>query len=160
MLRYQPTLAMTTTSTVQTYVAEKHGVFICGGLIVFFFIMRIFDLLYIVELRAMNFFIMTAGILMAIKTLRRIYPDRYTYFQGMGTGILTGIIGSVLFALFVFFYVSFLDTGLMQSIIENEPMGRFMNPYIVAVIIAVEGIASALLISFIIMNYLDPHKME
>jgi len=151
---------MTTTSTVQTYVAEKHGVFICGGLIVFFFIMRIFDLLYVVELRAMNIFIMTAGILMSIKTLQRIHPDRYTYFQGMGTGILTGIIGSVLFALFVFFYVTFLDAGLMQSIIENEPMGRFMNPYIVAVIIAVEGIASALLVSFIIMNYLDPHKME
>ncbi len=151
---------MNTSSTVQTYVAEKHGLFIAIGLIVFFFIMRIFDLLYIVELRAMNVFIMTAGILMAIKTLQRIYPDRYTYFQGMGTGILTGIIGSVLFALFVFFYVSFLDTGLMQSIIENEPMGRFMNPYIVSVIIAIEGIASALLVSFIIMNYLDPHKME
>lgn len=151
---------MSTSSTVQTYVAEKHGLFISVGLIVFFFIMRIFDLLYVVELRALNIFIMTAGILMSIRTLQRIYPQRYTYFQGMGTGVLTGIIGSVLFALFVFFYISFLDTGLMQSIIDNEPMGRFMNPYIVSLIIAIEGIASALLVTFIIMNYLDPHKME
>lgn len=151
---------MNTSTTVQTYVAERHGLFISIGLIVFFFVMRIFDLLYVVELRAMNIFIMTAGILMAIKTLQRVYPQRYTYFQGMGTGVLTGIIGSILFALFVFFYVSFLDTGLMQSIIDNEPMGRFMNPYIVSLIIAVEGIASALLVTFIIMNYLDPHKME
>ena len=151
---------MNTSTTVQTFIAEKHGVFVAVGLIVFFFVMRILDLLYVVELRAMNIFIMATGIVMAVKTLKRIYPERYTYFQGMGTGILTGIIGSVLFALFVFFYVSFLDKGLMQSIIENEPMGRFMNPYIVSVIIAVEGIASALLISFITLNYLDPHKME
>ncbi|ELR69450.1 hypothetical protein C900_04982 [Fulvivirga imtechensis AK7] len=122
--------------------------------------MRISGLLYVVELRVMNIFIMIAGILTAIKALRRMSPEEFTYFKGMGTGILTGIVGSVLFGLFIFFYVSFLDTGLMQSIIENEPMGRFMNPYIVSVIIVVEGIASALLVTFVLMNYLDPTKMH
>lgn len=151
---------MTTDSPTKTYISEKHGLLIALGLVIFFFIMRIFGLLYMVELRVMNIVIMIVGILMAIRALKKLHPEEFTYFKGMGTGVLTGIIGSILFGLFVFFYVTFLDTGLMQNIIENEPMGRFMNPYIVSVIIVVEGIASALLVSFIIMNYLDPTKMH
>ena len=54
---------------------------------------------------------------------------------------------------FVFFYVSFLDTSLMTSIVENEPMGRFLNPYMVSFIIALEGVFSGLLVTFIAMNY-------
>ncbi|UII29778.1 DUF4199 domain-containing protein [Fulvivirga ulvae] len=151
---------MKTKSPAKTYISEKYGLSIAIGLIIFFFLMRIFGLLYVVELRVMNIVIMIAGILTAIKTLRSKAPEEFTYFKGMGTGVLTGIIGSILFGLFVFFYVSFIDTGLMQNIIENEPMGRFMNPYIVSVVIVVEGIASALLVSFITMNYLDPTKLQ
>lgn len=141
-------------------IAEKHGLMIAIGLLVFFFLMRAMDLLYVVELRVFNVVIMIIGILLAVRKLKKTDPEGFTYFRGMGVGVLTGIIGSLLFGLFVFFYVSFIDTGLMESIIANEPMGRFMNPYIVSVIIAVEGIASALLVSFILMNYLDPTKLE
>jgi len=151
---------METNTSKNHLIAEKHGLMVAIALLVFFFIMRAFDLLYVVELRVFNVVIMVLGILAAVRALRKNNPDEFTYFRGMGTGVLTGIIGSLLFGIFVFFYVSFIDVGLMQSIIENEPMGRFMNPYIVSVIIAVEGIASALLVSFILMNYLDPTKME
>lgn len=147
-------------STKKLRIAEKYGLLIALGLIIFFFIMRVFDLLYIVELRALNAVIMIVGIRVALKVMKNTLPERFTYFQGIGTGILTGIIGSIIFALFVFAYVTFIDPSLMQSIIENEPMGRFMNPYIVSVIIALEGIASALLFSFIMMNYMDPTKLE
>lgn len=146
--------------TIKLRIAEKYGLFIAIGLVAFFLIMRLFGLLYIVELRAFNLAIVVLGILGAMKTMQKTLPERFTYFQGIGTGILTGIIGSVVFSLFLFFYVSFFDSGLMQSIIENEPMGRFMNPYIVSVIISVEGIASSMLVAFIIINYLDPQKLE
>lgn len=141
-------------------IAEKHGLMVAIGLIIFFFIMRVFDLLHVVELRVFNVVIMIIGIRLAVKAFRKTGEEHFTYFRGMGVGVMTGIFGSLIFGIFVFFYVSFIDTGLMQLIIENEPMGRFMNPYIVSVIIAVEGIASALLVSFILMNYLDPTKLE
>lgn len=147
-------------SAAKTFISEKYGLFIAMGLVIFFFIMRVFGLLHVVELRVLNVFVMVWGILTAIQSLRKYQPEHFTYFKGMGTGVLTGIIGSVVFGLFVFVYVSFIDPDLMLSIIKNEPMGRFLNPYIVSVIIAVEGIASALLVSFIIMNYLDPTKLE
>lgn len=147
-------------TTIKLRIAERYGLLIAAGLVIFFFVMRLLGLLYVVELRAFNLVIVVLGVLGALRTMRSKLPGRFTYFQGLGTGILTGLIGSVVFAIFVFIYISFLDTGLMQSIITNEPMGRFMNPYIVSVIIAVEGIASSLLVAFILMNYLDPTKLE
>ena len=65
-----------------------------------------------------------------------------------------GAIGSMGFAVFFFVYVSFIDTELMQYIIENEPMGRFLNPYISSFIVALEGVFSGLLVTFILINYI------
>ena len=56
--------------------------------------------------------------------------------------------------LFLFVYFS-LDASLMQGIIENEPMGRYLNPYIASFMVALEGLFSGLLFTFIIINYVD-----
>jgi hypothetical protein len=68
--------------------------------------------------------------------------------------VVTGAIGSIVFAVFFWIYVSFLDRELMQFIVDNEPMGRFLNPYISAFIVALEGVFSGLLVTFILINYI------
>ena len=47
---------------------------------------------------------------------------------------------------------------MMQSIIENEPMGRYLNPYIVSFIVALEGVFSGLLVTFVLINFLETGK--
>jgi hypothetical protein len=71
------------------------------------------------------------------------------------TGVATGAIASLVFAAFLFLYVQFLDQGFMQYIIDNEPMGRFLNPYIVSFIVALEGVFSGLLVTFVLINYIN-----
>lgn len=44
---------------------------------------------------------------------------------------------------------------MMQSIIDNDPMGRYLNAYMAAFIIALEGVFSGLLVSFVLINYVD-----
>jgi hypothetical protein len=48
-----------------------------------------------------------------------------------------------------------VDSAFMQGIIDNEPMGRYLNPYITAFMVALEGLFSGLLFTFIIINYVD-----
>ena len=43
----------------------------------------------------------------------------------------------------------------MQAMVENEPFGQYLNPYIAGVAVAVEGIASGMILAFITMNYMD-----
>lgn len=135
--------------------AEKYGFLTAVGLIILFFIMKVFGIVHVIELRALNFFVLAAGLVMALRYFSKTKPESFTYLKGLGLGVLTGIIASVLFGLFVFIYTNFLDPAFMQSIVENEPFGQYLNPYIAGVAVAVEGIASGLILSFIAMNYMD-----
>jgi len=135
-------------------IPEKYGLYIAAGLIVYFMIMKFAGLLYTVELRMGNFVFLTAGIYFALKKFKATHDDHMNYFRALVTGVATGAIGSIIFAAYFFLYVSFLDTGFMQHIIDNEPMGRFLNPYISAFIVALEGVFSGLLVTFILINYI------
>ena len=135
--------------------AEKYGLITAAGLIVLFFIMKFAGVVHVIELRALNFFVLAAGVVMALRYFSTTSPASFTYLKGLGLGVLTGIIASVIFGLFVFVYTNFLDPAFMQSIVENEPFGQYLNPYIAGVAVAVEGIASGLILAFIAMNYMD-----
>ena len=135
--------------------AEKYGLFTAIGLIILFFIMKVIGVVHVIELRALNVFVLAAGVIAALRFFRKTKPESFTYLKGLGLGVLTGIVSSVLFGLFVFIYTNFIDPVFMQSIIDNEPFGQYLNPYIAAVAVAVEGIASGLILAFITMNYMD-----
>jgi hypothetical protein len=74
-------------------------------------------------------------------------------------GVSTAGIASAIFGVFLFIYMK-LDTGLMQSIIENEPMGRYLNAYIAAFIVVLEGFFSGLLVTFVILNWVSTDEVS
>jgi ABC-type Fe3+-siderophore transport system permease subunit len=135
-------------------IPESYGLKIAGGLIAFFLIMKIAGLAHHYELRFLNVFIQVGGIYFAIKKFKQTHEEHMNYFRALITGVATGAVGSAVFAIFLFAYMS-LDTTFMQGIIENEPMGRYLNPYITAFMVALEGLFSGLLFTFIIINYVD-----
>ncbi|MBX2941560.1 MAG: DUF4199 domain-containing protein [Cyclobacteriaceae bacterium] len=140
-------------------IPESYGLRIAAGLIGFFLIMKLVGLGHIVELRLLNVFILSGGVYFALKRFKDSHADRLNYFRGLATGISTAAIGSVVFSLFLFVYMK-LDTSMMQSIIENEAMGRYMNPYIAAFIVALEGVFSGFLVTFILMNYVGSDEVN
>lgn len=132
----------------------NYGLKVAGGLIVYFLIMKFAGLLDVVELRLLNLFILVAGIYMALRTFKNTHKDHLNYFRALVTGVATAAIGSLVFAAFLFVYVTFIDKAFMQYIIDNEPMGRFLNPYMASFIVALEGVFSGLLVTFVLINYL------
>ena len=99
-------------------------------------------------------FFQIVGIYLALKKFKQSHDQHLNYFRALITGVATGGIASAIFAVFIFAYLS-IDSNLMQGIIENEPMGRYLNPYITAFMVALEGFFSGLLFTFIIINYLE-----
>lgn len=135
-------------------IPENYGIKIAGGLIAFFLVMKLVGLAHHYELRFLNVFFQVGGIYFALKKFKETHDEHMNYFRALVTGVATGAISSVLFALFLFIYMS-LDTSFMQGVVDNEPMGRYLNPYITAFMVALEGLFSGLLFTFIIINYLD-----
>ena len=138
-------------------IPEIYGSFIAGGLILYFFIAYIFGFLHVLELRLLNLIIMAAGIYYSLKQYRRTHHGELNYFRALATGVASAFIGTSTFVLFLFLYLK-IDTGLMQTIIAEEPMGMHLNPYIATFAVWVEGIFSGFGLTFIMINYLTDQK--
>lgn len=135
-------------------IPENYGLKIAGGLILFFVIMKLTGLVHHYELRFLNVFIQVGGIYFALKKFRETHGQHLNYFRALATGVAVGAVSSVIFAAFLFAYLS-VDGAMMQDVIAKEPMGRYLNPYITAFMVALEGLFSGLLFTFIIINYVN-----
>lgn len=140
-------------------IPENYGLKTAGGLIAFFLLMKVVGLAHIYELRFLNVFIQIGGIYYALKKFKDTHGHHINYFRALVTGVTTGAIGSALFAIFLFTYLM-IDTGMMADIMVKEPMGQHLNPYISAFMVALEGIFSGLLFTFILINYLPTDEVS
>ena len=140
-------------------IPENYGLRIAAGLIAYFLVMKLVGLSHHVELRLMNLVILTAGIYLALKKFKLTHTDHLNYFRGLIMGVATGGIGSLVFGLFLFIYMQ-LDSDMMQSIIDNEPMGRYLNPYMSAFIVVLEGFFSGLLVTFVLLNWVTTDEVN
>jgi hypothetical protein len=140
-------------------IPESYGLRIAVGLIVYFVVMHLTGLSHHVELRLLNLLILVTGVYLALKKFRETHGAQLNYFRALVTGVSTAAIGSFIFAVFLFFYMK-LDASLMTSIVENEPMGRYLNPYIASFIVALEGLFSGLLVTFILINYIATDEVN
>ena len=140
-------------------IPTNYGIKIAGGLTVYFLLMQVIDKHHHVELRLLNLVILSIGIYYALKKFKNTHEDHMNYFRGLITGVATGSIGSILFAAVLFVYMK-LNTSLMQSIIDNEPMSHYLNAYIASFIVALEGVFSALLVTFVLLNYVGTDEVN
>jgi len=140
-------------------IPESYGLRIGVGLIVYFVIMHLTGLSHHVELRLLNLLILVAGVYLALKKFKETHNGQLNYFRALATGVSTAAIGSFMFSLFLFAYMK-LDPSLMESIIQNEPMGRYLNAYIAAFIVSLEGLFSGLLVTFVLINYVTTDEVN
>lgn len=140
-------------------IPESYGLRIAVGLIVYFVVMHLTGLSHHVELRLLNLLILVTGVYLALKKYKETHASQLNYFRALATGVSTAAIGSFVFAIFLFAYMK-IDTSLMTSIVENEPMGRYLNPYIASFIVALEGLFSGLLVTFILINYISTDEVN
>ncbi len=140
-------------------IPQSYGVLIAAALIAYFLVMKVAGLSHHVELRLLNLFILVGGVYFALKKFKSTHNEHLNYFRARITGVSTCAIASIIFAAFLFLYLQ-IDTGLMESVVKNEPMGRYLNPYIVAFIVALEGVFSGLLVTFILINYVETDEVN
>lgn len=138
-------------------IPEIYGTLITFALIVYFFLMYALGLIHVIELRLLNLLIMIGGVYAALRQYKRTHAGHLNYFRGMATGVGAAAIGSTTFAAFLLIYLK-IDQNLMTSIIENEPMGRYLNEYIAAAVVALEGVFSGCTVTYLLLNYVETDK--
>jgi len=135
-------------------ITESYGLGTAAALIVYFLLMRVIGLAHHVELRLLNLVILGAGIYFALRKFKETHEGQLNYFRGLITGVTTAAIGSMAFALFLFIYMK-IDGSMMEAVIKEDRMGRYLNAYIAAFVVALEGVFSGLLMTFVLLNWVN-----
>lgn len=135
-------------------ITESYGLGIAATLIVYFLLMRAIGLAHHVELRLLNLVILGVGIYFALRKFKDTHDGQLNYFRGLITGVTTAAIGSMAFALFLFIYMK-IDESMMRAVIEQDRMGRYLNAYMAAFVVALEGVFSGLLMTFVLLNWVN-----
>lgn len=139
-------------------VAERYGVFIAAGFIGYFLLMYVLGAGSHVELRLFNLPILGGGVYLGLKKFKETHGKHINYFRALATGVSISAIGTFLFSIFLFGFLKF-HPDFMTWIIENEPMGRHLNPYMLSFIILLEGVFSGLLVTFVLLNWIDTDEV-
>lgn len=129
------------------------GLLILIGLIGFFYLMTALGFQHNLNLRAFNILIMATGVYYSINSIKKSNAD-FSYLKGIATGLLAAASASLLFAIFTFVNLKFIDPAFLTAIIENEPFGDYLNAFKISFIIIIEGFGSGFLLTFGIMQWL------
>ncbi len=140
-------------------IGMKWGLIVFVLLSVYFFTLQLFGFEHVIELRLFNGVIMYFGIYKAIKEFKNS-DNKFNYFQGIGTGVITAFVASIIFALFGFLYLSLINPEFMESIKQNEMFGIHMTKYGAPIQIFIEGIATGCVMSYANMQLLKKPRLS
>ncbi|MBA6155552.1 hypothetical protein H3Z83_03320 [Tenacibaculum sp. S7007] len=140
-----------------TKIIVNNALLIFGGIVAFFFLMKILGLENVSELRFLNFAFVLWGINRAIKT-NMDRNQESQYFTNFSIGAATSIAAVALTIIGLIIYVDFINPGFMTVLEDSSFWGQNLSLGLVIFAFAIEGIASSVICSFILMQYYKNYK--
>ncbi len=137
----------------------KNALKIVLGIVIYFFAMKLLGLENVSELRFLNFLFVAWGINNAIKSNIKKNKDTF-YISNLFIGVSTSVIAVGMVIISLITYISLIDPGFI-TVLENSFLwsSNLTLPLIVFAI-AIEGIASSVICSFVLMQYWKNYKIE
>ena len=128
----------------------KYGLLIAAALIAYFLLIRLIGLHDNHWLRVLNGVIVAYGIYAVIKKKKDLEKDDFEYFSGFGTGILTGVIATFVFVLFMGIYLFHIEPLFAEMLMSY--LAGTGGPEILLLILAIEGVSSSVILSLTFMQ--------
>ena len=108
-------------------------------------------------LRLLNFLIVVWGVNSAIK--QNLYKNHNnTYLTNLSIGFSTSFFAVLAVAFSLIFYITFIDYGLLIIMENSSVWGHNLSLGKVVFAILIEGLASSVICTFIIMQYWKKYK--
>lgn len=126
-------------------------------LIAYFGIMRVTGLADVLWLRMFNVLILFAGIIWSSNRYANMTRDNYNWFNTLGNGCITVIAALLLFCIFLVIELT-LDKELMAVLNRDAWFGDFLNPVLAAGGVFIEGVASGMIVSYILLSYFYDYR--
>ncbi len=135
----------------------KNGLLIYSCIVVFFLLMKILGLDNVSELRFLNFLFVFWGVNRAIKQ-NIDFNDQDSYFNNFYVGFGSSVIGIALTIIGLIVFVGFIDPSFIIVLENSSLWGKKLSLEMVVFALTIEGIASSVMCSFILMQYYKNYK--
>lgn len=130
----------------------KNAFIIYLGIVIYFLITKLFGLDEVSELRFFNFVFVLWGINNAIKTNIEVNKETL-YINNFTIGIATSILSVAFTIISLMIYVGFIEPNFMTVLENSSFWGKKLTLIMVIFAFAIEGIASSVICSFVLMQY-------
>ena len=149
--------------TNTTNISIKVGMYTAIGLILYFMTMRVLNLYHNLALHYLNIIVLCMGLRFTIKRIAQINGN-INYFEGLKSGIIVSIVSVITFNLFMLIYTTVLDRPFFSFLKENISFGNLFSGESTIIgllgIIAIEGLSSGFIMTFILMQYYKSENSE
>jgi hypothetical protein len=111
-------------------VAFKWGIILGLVSFVWFIILAITEQQSNAALSMIGFIFLIGGIILAMREYKSLRNSFLSFKQGLGLGVLTTLVSSIVSGILTFVYMSFIDTTYMERVIEAQraEMSKTMDP--------------------------------
>jgi hypothetical protein len=137
-----------------------YGLIMAAALIAYFLLMKLFGLESNLYLRIFNFVILIGGVYLLLNKRIKNSNTPTTYFEGLGLGLRATISAVIVFLLFLAVYVNFFDPDFVEILKETRMWGTNITIGQAAIGIFIEGMASAIIISFAWMQFFKRYTVS
>ncbi|TYP96068.1 hypothetical protein C7447_1095 [Tenacibaculum adriaticum] len=141
-----------------TKIILKNAFLIYAGIVVFFILMKLLGLDNVSELRFLNFIFVLWGVNNAIKTNMESNKENL-YINNFSVGIATSVLGVAFTIIGLMIYVGFIQPDFITVLENSSFWGQGLNLTKMVFALAIEGIASSVICSFILMQFYKNYKV-
>ena len=128
------------------------------GIVLFFFIMKLLKLEHVTELRLLNFVFVFWGVNSAIK--KNILENKNSaYLQNLFLGFFTSFAAVIMTSISLAVYLFYIDPSFIEVLENSTLWGDSLTPPLMSFAIMVEGVASSMICTFILMQYWKNKKI-
>ena len=141
----------------------KYGLLTAVVLFAYFFLMKLVGLVHIVELRFLNGLILAVGVVLAIRSYKKMVEGKISYFKGLATGIITSVVATVVFSAFMVVYIKTAGQDLVEVLSAERYFGERIDStpgVVIFSVLLLEGVISGLMISFIAMQWFKQRQYK
>ena len=128
------------------------------GIVLFFFFMKLLGLDHLTELRLLNFIFVFWGVNSAIKK-NFLENQNSAYLQNLFIGFFTSFAAVIMTSISLAVYLFYIEPSFIEVLENSTIWGDSLTPPLMSFAIMIEGVASSMICTFIVMQYWKNKKI-
>ncbi|PIQ21525.1 MAG: hypothetical protein COW65_08490 [Cytophagales bacterium CG18_big_fil_WC_8_21_14_2_50_42_9] len=132
----------------------RYGFFAGIFMIVYFLILTALGINNKEEARMAGFIFIILAVMMAIVKYKRVQGNVMPYLPGLGIGFVIGLVGSLLYGIFIMIYTSYVDAEYQNTLRTDDYFGS-LSPVILCMAFALMGLVIGAFTAYILMMLYD-----